>query len=274
MARAKTELESYLVYGVDEKNRRVYFGTDLVSSDPDEFSGFTPASCEFAIRAIERMATDHPKTPIEIHMNSYGGDPYAMLALYDVIHAATCQIKFYGKGAIMSAATWIMCGADERHLYPNTTVMVHDGWDGYFGKFTDFIISQDEGKRLMDVLYDIYEANSRMPKSFWESVCKRDLYLTAEEAIQLGLADRIVHPKKRGNLRKVRQHHLSQKVDKRKMTRLASKLMKRVQVGSGKLEITLNTPKAEPVDDRLTIKPIPDGGMPDKQTDKIEDNNG
>jgi ATP-dependent Clp protease protease subunit len=257
MSRAKTELESFLVYGVDEKNRRVYFGTDLVTSDPQDFSGFTPASCEFAIRAIERMATDHPKTPIEIHMNSYGGDPYAMLALYDVMHTVSCQIKFFGKGAIMSAATWIMCAADERNLYPNTTIMVHDGWDGYYGKFTDYNISNEESNRLMDLLYDIYEKNSRMPRNFWEEVCKRDLYLTAEEAVQLGLADKIVHPKKRGNLRKTREYHLKQKIDKRRMNRLVDKLMKRVKINT-KLEIKLPEHKPEPVDERLTIEPLKD----------------
>lgn len=260
MSRSKTELESYLVYGIDEKNRRVYFGTDLVTSDPYDVGGFTQCSCEFAIRAIERMATDYPRTPIEIHMNSYGGDPYSMLALYDVIHTVGCQIKFYGKGAIMSAATWILCAADERNLYPHTTIMVHDGSDGFEGKFTDFKIAKEEGDRLMEVLYDIYEKNSRMPREFWEEVCKRDLYLTAEEAVQLGLADKIIHPKKRGNLRKAREHHLRQKVDKRRMNKLAVKLMKRVKVNT-KLEIKLPDYKPEPVDDRLTIEPIPDDGV-------------
>lgn len=260
MARSKTELESFLVYGIDEKNRRIYFGTDLVTSEPDDIGGFTQCSCEFAVRAIERMATDHPKTPIEIHMNSYGGDPYAMLALYDVIHSASCQIKFYGRGAIMSAATWIMAGCDERNLYPNTTVMVHDGWEAIEGKFTDVVISKEEGDRLMEVLYDIYEKNSRMPRQFWEEVCKRDLYLTAEETVQLGLADKIIHPKKRGNLRKVREHHLKQKLDKRRMNKLVDKLFKRVKINT-KLEVKLPEHKPEPVDNKLTIEPIPEGGV-------------
>lgn len=255
--RSKTELESFLVYGVDEKNRRVYFGTDLVTSDPDDIGGFTQGSCEFAIRAIERMAIDHPKTPIEIHMNSYGGDPYAMLALYDVMQSCTCQIKFYGKGAIMSAATWIMCGADERHLFPNTRVMVHNGWTAAAGKVTDVEIFVEEDKFLKKKLEEIYAENSRMPFEFWHEVCKRDLYMSAEEVIQLGLADRIIHPKKRGSYRKIRQHHLSQNVDKRKMNKLVIKLLERIQAGPKRMEININTPKVEPVDDRLTIEPMP-----------------
>lgn len=253
-----TEIQNYLCYGVDERNRRVYFGTSLDYWYDESTGGFSQCSVEFAIRAIERMAIDHPKTPIEIHMNSYGGDAYAMLALYDTMQSISCQIKFFGKGAIMSAATWILCGADERNLYPNTRVMVHNGWTGGVdGKVTDAELAMEEEKFLQKRLEEIYAENSRMPVEFWHEVCKRDLYLSAEEAIQLGLADRIVHPKKRGNYRKVRQHHLSQKVDKRRINKLANKLMERIQATPNKLEITLNTPKVEPVDDRLTIEAMP-----------------
>jgi len=255
--RPATEIQNYLCYGVDERHRRVYFGVALdFHDDPGDTGGFSQCSIEFAIRGMERMIAEHPRTPIEIHMNSYGGDPYAMLALYDVMQASTCQIKFFGKGAIMSAATWIMCGADERNLYPNTTVMVHNGWSGYEGKVTDMEIHIEEEQRLQDKLEEIYAENSRMPESFWQEVCRRDLYLTAEESIFLGLADKIIHPKKRGNYRKARQHHLSQKVDKRKLNKLTEKLMKRIKTGK-KLEITINAPKIEPVDDRLVIEEMP-----------------
>ena len=272
MSRNKTELESYLVYGVDEQSRKVYFGSDLIrTEDRDDIGGFSQCSIEYAIRAIERMAIDHPKTPIEIHMNSYGGDAYAMLALYDVIQSCSCQIKFYGKGAIMSAATWIMAGCDERHLYPNTRVMVHDGWEANEGKFTDIKITHEETVRLQDQLEEIYAENSRMPKKFWTEVCKRDLYLSAEEAIFLGLADRIVQPKKRGNYRKVRQHHLSQKINTRKMNKLGKDCLERIHV-TGTMNIVMNEPKIEPVDDRLVIEELNNENQNEQEKTVSEDN--
>lgn len=258
MSRARTELTDYLIYGVDEKYRRVYFGSlgNETEEGIDEPGEITQGSIEYCVRAIERMATDGPRTPIEIHMNSYGGDPYALLALYDVIQSCTCQIKFFGKGAIMSAATWIMCGCDERYLYPNTRIMVHKGWEEHSGSMTDIEISVDESRRLQEKLEEIYAENSRMPKQFWNEVCKRDLNLSAEETILLGLADKIVQAKKRGNYRKMRQHHLSQKIDKRKMNKLITKLMERIQAAH-KIEITINEPKQEPVDETLVIEPMP-----------------
>jgi ATP-dependent Clp protease protease subunit len=254
---AKTELENYLTYGVDEQARRIFFGASLsASADEEGVGAVTQCSIEYAIRAIYRLAASNPKTPIEIHMNSYGGDPYAMLALYDTIQSVTCQIKFYGKGAIMSAATWIMAGCDERYLYPNATVMVHEGWEENFGTLTGLKIDAEESQRLQSKLEEIYAENSRMPKNFWTEVCKRDLYLTAEEAVYLGLADRIVAPSKRGSLRKVRQGHLGQEIDAKKLSKFVQKLMKRIHVTS-KIDLKLNAPKVEPVDERLTIEPLP-----------------
>jgi ATP-dependent protease ClpP protease subunit len=121
----KTELTDSLVYGIDLKNRRIYFGisVDSTESTPGDVN---QASIELAIRSMHKMALEAPGKPIEIHMNSYGGDIYAMLRLHDEILAYPCQVKFYGGGAIMSAATMIMAVCDERWLHANATVMVHE----------------------------------------------------------------------------------------------------------------------------------------------------
>lgn len=250
MAVEKTELTDNLAYGVDLKNRRIYFGVNLDTEDAGEATDFSISSVEYAVRALHRMATDAPGKPIEIHMCSAGGDPYAMLRLYDEIQACPCQIKFFGSGIVMSAATWIMAGSDERHLHPNTTVMVHDGADGFEGKHTDAQIEAAEMRRLQDLLYDIYATNTRMPKEFWQDVCQRDLYLTAQEAVALGLADKVIEPKKRGNLRKTRQAALKKKPDD--MKKLINELYNRInRVKVPKIE--LNEIKKEPVDPAVVV---------------------
>jgi len=256
MATDKSELTDSLIYGIDLKNRRIYFGVpiDWSEENPGDFS---QASIELAIRSMHRMSQDAPGKPIEIHMNSYGGDPYAMLRLYDEILSCPCQVKFYGGGAIMSAATWIMVVCDERYLYPHATVMLHDGSEGHDGKHTDVQISAAEMKRLQDVLYDIYAANSRMPKEFWEDVCQRDLYVTASEAVSLGLADKLVEPKKRGNLRKMRQATMKKVPDNAEMKQLIGDLYARInKVKVPKIE--LNPVSKEPVDPNVVIddKPV------------------
>jgi len=252
MSTIKPYTEESLMSGIDEVRRRIFFGKHL-SGDPEETTDFTQASVELAVRAIHKMASDAPHKPIEIHMNSYGGDPTAMLYLMDVILACPCQIKFFGGGAIASSATWIMAVCDERYLYPNAMVLIHAGSASLDGTHTDIVITVDNEKRLQDHLESIYANNSRMPRSFWHAVAKRDLWLTAEETIALGLADKLIVPKKRGNLRKVRQAHLGQKSNTAKMKKLVVKLFERIQLPFDVENITLNAPLQEEADPNVTV---------------------
>ena len=193
---AKTEFEQILSTGVDFRNRRIYFGLDGEGDDENGTIGgeFTWESVEIIIRALHKMESDYSSQPIELHMCSGGGNTTTMLRLYDAIQSCTCQIKFYGSGKIMSSATWIMAGCDERHLAPNTQVLIHK-WSNDLGHIseTDHKIEIDHGVGwLTSKLNQIYADNSRMPVEFWEEVTKRDLYLTPEETIMLGLADFII----------------------------------------------------------------------------------
>ena len=272
-----TELTDILAYGVDVKNRRIYFGVNLDAGNVDESTDFTVSSVEYAVRAMHKMASDAPGKPIEIHMNSKGGDAYSMLRLYDEIHASPCQIKFFGSGAIMSSATWIMAGCDERYLHPNATVMVHDGSDGFDGNHTDHQIHAAEMKRLQDKLYEIYAENSRMPVEFWADVCQRDLHLTASEAVSLGLADKILEPKKRGNLRKTRHAALKKDPDNKEMNKMLKDIYARInKVKVPKIE--LNEIKKEASDPNLVVDeskmpvtPILDSPAPTVQLDVKKD---
>jgi len=249
----KTDLSENLAYGIDLKNRRIYFGSNLDMSDSDTSTDFTISSVELAVRAMHKMISDAPNKPIEIHMCSYGGDPYAMLRLHDEILSSPCQIKFIGSGVVMSAATWIMAVCDERYLHANTTVMVHDGSDGFEGKHTDAQIQAAEMKRLQNLLYDIYANNSRMPRDFWQDVCQRDLYLNSEEALTLGLIDKIIEPRKRGNLRRARQAIMRKNPSPKDIKGVISAIYGRInKVKIPKIE--LNEIKKEPVDPSLWIE--------------------
>jgi ATP-dependent protease ClpP protease subunit len=252
MMAISTELTDNLVYGVDLKARRIYFGVNLDTADVNESTDFTLSSVEYAVRALHRMASDAPNKPIELHMSSYGGDTYSMLRFHDEILACPCQIKFVGSGPVMSSASFIMAVCDERSLHPNTVVMVHELSAGDDGKHTDIKISAAENVRLMNQLCEIYEANSRMPKEFWLDICQRDVYLTASEAVSLGLADRIIEPKKRGNLRKARQAAMKKEVDAKDMKDLVKSLYERTnRTRIPKLE--LNEIKKEASDPHLFV---------------------
>lgn len=251
----KTELTDILAHGVDLKSRRIYFGVNL-DSGGESFSEFTMASVELAIRAIHRMTLDAPGKPIEIHMNSEGGDVYAAFRLHDEILACPCQVKFVGGGVVMSSASIIMSVCDERWLHPTTTVLVHEGSEESVAAtsttHTSAQIEAAESRRVLEIMYNIYAANSRMTKEFWEDVCQRDVYMSAGEAVSLGLADKIIEPKKRGNLRKMRQHGLKKEVDAKQFRKMVASIYQRIgRKNVPKLE--LNEPVKEPADPNVVI---------------------
>jgi ATP-dependent Clp protease protease subunit len=272
MAKHNTDWDDYISYGIDVRNRRVFFGLPLMGvEDAGDSNGFLQLSIEVAVRGIKYMETLNPKTPIEIHMNSYGGDPYSMMYLVDVMLASTCKFIFYGGGAIMSCATWIMAVSDERWLYPNARILLHNGGEGVPDQtYDDFHIYAKESKRLMNDLIDIYVENSRMPKSFWQDICKRDAYLSAQETIMLGLADFIVKPVKRGNLRKKRANQLAKTPDLKALSELTKRIYKRVEVNPSNEDIVINVTKDEE-DPEITVENL-DNGSPEELKKVINPN--
>jgi ATP-dependent protease ClpP protease subunit len=248
----KPDILGSLSYGIDLKARRIYFGSPIDSAEEDAGS-FSQCSVEVAVRAMHRMALDGPSKPIEIHMNSYGGEMYSMLRLYDEILTCPCQVKFFGGGAIMSAATWIMAVCDERYLHKHTTVMVHELSDDQgYDKHTNIQVNADENRRIMEMACELYEKNSYMPKSFWLDICQRDVFLTAQETIALGLADKIIEPKKRGNLRKMRQAHLKKTPEKDQINILVKSIYQRIhRVNVPNIQVNAHT--KEPTDPALIV---------------------
>jgi len=276
--RERTQLENYLVYGIDLKNRRIFFGHPIdwghIGDDAEVgYNDFTEASVEMAVRAIKRMEKDHPKHVIEIHLNSCGGDYKAMLYLYDVIRASTCAFHFYGGGRINSSATWIMAVCDRRYLYENATVMLHNGRSGYNAptstSYNDNLIDVEYEKEEAERLNRIYAENSLIPKKVWDEVLVRDLKISAQMAVDAKLAEKIVPLPKRGNLRKERLAHMKN-VDKKALNDLIKKLYKRVGVNPSGKEIIINIPTPDEADPNVVIDNSPINTEPEDSDNKGE----
>lgn len=229
MAKKEFNLDNLMSLGIDSCNRRLYCGDCTVPSDEDS-GEISTRSIERIVRALHQLVNEDPQKPIELYMSSGGGDPYAMLRLYDEILACPCPVRFIGGGIIQSSATWIMCACDERLLFPNTTIMVHDGTESVKGNHTDTKIAMAEAVRLQDMLCEVYAANSKMPKSFWQEICQRDLFISAEEAIKLGLADGLINPKNRTQFRQMRQANLDKMLSVVDQEALINQLFARINL--------------------------------------------
>lgn len=256
MADKLETIDYILTHGIDLKNRRIYFGGIGESGEEATGSGIEWKSVEEVIRKIHYFEQEAPNKPIELYMSSPGGDPYATQRLCDVIEHSPCQVKFFGSGEICSAAVWILAVCDERYLSPRTRLLIHDspsvGSTEGPVKLTDSRISLEEDLTLQGLLNKMFADNSRMPVEFWEQVVKRDMWITADEAVMFGLADKILEPKKRGNLRKMRIHALKKEVDKKEMRSLLGKISRRIHDGRN-VKIELHVPK-EHFDSKVVVK--------------------
>ena len=218
--------------GIDLSKRRLYFGNlDYHNPDQELGSDFHFVSVQTMIRAIDKLIDMSTTQAIELHFMSYGGDPFEMLALLDKILESPVKFKFFGRGTICSAAIWILVVCDERYLAKNTNVMLHNGKDFFQGNNTDMEIYVEENLRLQTKLNEILVKNSYMPRSFWDMILRRDLNLTPEECLKLGLIDGIIKYKGRATLRKsIRNKTFKAIPAKDKMKTFLRELSKRVKM--------------------------------------------
>jgi len=160
-------------------------------SDMEDGTGVGPLMAEKVIKSIHILQSADAEKQINIIMNSQGGEWYSGMAIYDCISACPCPVKIEVYGSCMSMATVILQAADERILHPNVIFMIHDGKDYFEGDAKNFEAWGQNSQHLRQRMYEIYaKASEREPK-FWAKKCGTDFIITAKEAVELGLADKV-----------------------------------------------------------------------------------
>ena len=131
---------------------------------------------------------------IQMLLSTYGGCVYDGLSLYDAVKNSNTEVDITCFGKIMSMGIIILLSSKTRKAYRNTTFMIHEGSSGFIGKVADMEESVEESKRLREVLFDIIEKETKIPKAKLDEVRKSrmDWFLTAEEALEYGLITEII----------------------------------------------------------------------------------
>ena len=141
---------------------------------------------------FDPTAIDMPH--IQLLLSTYGGCVYDGLSLYDAVKNSNAEVDITCFGKIMSMGIIILLSAKTRKAYRNTTFMIHEGSSGFIGKVADMEESVEESKRLREVIFDIIEKETKIPKAKLDEVRKSrmDWFLTAEEALEYGLITEII----------------------------------------------------------------------------------
>jgi ATP-dependent Clp protease protease subunit len=153
---------------------------------------------------IDELNKLGPVSEFEIHIFSPGGDPFAALAIYAEMKRRTETIKVYIDGIAASAATLILCAGDKVYMDETAMLMVHNP---YQTKFFEGLNAED-ARELADELDKIREPmiTAYMKKSgrtqeeviaLMDGEKGKGTWLTAEEAIEFGLADELTPENKK-----------------------------------------------------------------------------
>jgi len=187
------EALSQLDYGIDVDSSTIYMFGDIVDG--------TLYDLVLRIRAILYMRPDEKKNePLNIVINSDGGDVYEALGMIDYIQSLNVKVNTICRGRAMSAAALLLCsGTGVRAVSKNSTIMFHEMSSGIYGKSSDMKANVQHMEKLEEILVSIMSENSKKDANFWKDKTIKDYYLSPEEALELGVIDSIIEPKnKRG----------------------------------------------------------------------------
>ena len=149
-------------------------------------------------RAIIRNRADGDTSPINVVIDSPGGDVYEMFGIIDYIESlernSDIKVNTICRGKAMSAAAMILaCGTGKRLASKRATVMIHEGSSMQAGKTSDVKAAQKYNAHLEDMANTILGEKTIKDKKFWSEQTKTDLYLSAKDAQKLGVIDGIIH---------------------------------------------------------------------------------
>jgi len=142
------------------------------------------------------LEADNPDKDISLYINSPGGSVTAGMAIYDTMQFIKCDVHTIVMGQACSMGSLLaQAGAPgKRYMLPNARHMIHQPSGGARGQATDMLIQVEEILSMKKNLTGIYVKHNSAGKTFEEltSDMERDNFMSAEQAIAYGLADKII----------------------------------------------------------------------------------
>lgn len=135
-----------------------------------------------------------PGKDVNIYINSPGGSVYAGLGIYDTMQYIQSDVSTICTGMAASmAAVLLVAGAKGKRLaLPHSRVMIHQPMGGIQGQASDIEITAREILKLKDELYRIISEHSGQPFDKVAKDSDRDYWMTAKEALDYGMIDKIL----------------------------------------------------------------------------------
>ena len=143
------------------------------------------------------LESEDPNKDINFYINSPGGVVTAGLSIYDVMQFVKCDVATYVMGQACSMGSLLASSgsAGKRYMLPQARHMIHQPSGGAGGQATDMEIQVKEILKMKKTLTEIYVKHNSKGKTYEEFSrdMERDFFMSAEEALEYGLIDSVVH---------------------------------------------------------------------------------
>jgi ATP-dependent Clp protease protease subunit len=171
------------IYSLLLRNRIVFLGTPI----NDQISNLTVAQLLY-------LSSEDPEAPIQMYINSPGGQVYAGMAIYDTMQMIPNPISTLAVGMTASFGTLLLTAGTkgQRYALPNATIHMHQPLGGAQGQASDIEIQAREILRLRDRLNEILAKHTGQEITTIEKDTNRDYYLDAKGAVDYGLVDQVM----------------------------------------------------------------------------------
>ncbi|GFN33713.1 ATP-dependent Clp protease proteolytic subunit [Paenibacillus curdlanolyticus] len=174
---------AYDIYSRLLKDRIVFLGTpvnDIVANS--------------IIAQLLFLAADDPEKDISLYINSPGGSITAGMAIYDTMQFIKPDVSTICVGMAASMGAFLLtAGAKgKRYALPNSEVMIHQPLGGAEGQASDIEIRARRILKMRDKLNSILAERSGQPLERIEKDTDRDYFMSAEEAREYGLIDKVI----------------------------------------------------------------------------------
>ncbi|MFO8012171.1 MAG: ATP-dependent Clp endopeptidase proteolytic subunit ClpP [Phycisphaerae bacterium] len=174
---------AYDIYSRLLKDRIIFLG-----------GGIEDDTANLVIAQLLFLQNENADADISVYLNSPGGLITAGMAVYDTMQFVGCDVRTYclGQAASMGAVLLAAGAKGKRFVLPNSRILIHQPIGGARGPATDIGIQAEEILRLRTRLNQILADHTGQPMEQIEKDVDRDRFMSAEEAVEYGIADEIV----------------------------------------------------------------------------------
>ena len=190
---------SLVPYVVEQTNRgeRSYDIFSRLLNDRIVFLGeeVNATTASLVVAQLLYLEAQDPDKDIQFYINSPGGSVTDGMAIYDTMQYIKCDVSTICIGMAASMGAFLLAGGTKgkRFALPNSEIMIHQPSAGTQGQITDMAIHLKRLEIIKKRMNHILADNTGKPLEVVTADCERDNFMSAEEAKEYGLIDKVIY---------------------------------------------------------------------------------